>query len=317
MKEQPLVSIIIPTYNRAHLIGETLDSVIDQTYQDWECIVVDDGSTDHTDELMKTYCEKDPRIRFHHRPTEHLSGGNGARNYGFKMSKGRFIKWFDSDDLMDIELIQSQLDILKLNDRKISLCLFTRYDSSLRTIEVENSSFPSIANAYQSFLKQELLANLPTLLFDRSIVNKFRFNEKILKSQEYDFIQRIFKIYNKEVCLLKKNLVKVRRHQESITSEFDLRKIVSSLIVRLEAYGNLPNDTPKDVKIYISKNYFLILGKLLLHKEKLFFRYVEKAKVFDFENKSHNILKFHFLYFCNLFLNKGYDRYKKIVNKIK
>ncbi len=79
MAEQPLVSIIIPTYNRAHLIGETLDSVLAQTYTNWECIVVDDGSTDATDELMAKYCAKDARIRYYHRPDLHLSGGNGAR----------------------------------------------------------------------------------------------------------------------------------------------------------------------------------------------------------------------------------------------
>lgn len=54
MKE-PLVSIIIPTFNRAHLIGETLDSIIAQTYTHWECIVVDDGSTDNTEEIMNSY----------------------------------------------------------------------------------------------------------------------------------------------------------------------------------------------------------------------------------------------------------------------
>src|SRR5690606_927984 len=98
--KQPLVSIIIPTFNRAHLIGETLDSVLSQTYTNWECIVVDDGSTDSTDALLASYCEKDARIQYHHRPKEHLSGGNGARNYGFKLSKGEYIQWFDSDDLM-------------------------------------------------------------------------------------------------------------------------------------------------------------------------------------------------------------------------
>ena len=60
--QPPLVSIIIPTYNRAHLIGETLDSVLVQTYTHWECIVVDDGSTDGTDALLATYCKKDSRF---------------------------------------------------------------------------------------------------------------------------------------------------------------------------------------------------------------------------------------------------------------
>ena len=61
----PLVSIIIPAYNRAHLIGETLDSVLAQTYINWECIVIDDGSNDNTSELLAEYCKKDNRFQYH------------------------------------------------------------------------------------------------------------------------------------------------------------------------------------------------------------------------------------------------------------
>lgn len=104
----PLVSIIIPTYNRAHLIGETLDSVLAQTYQNWECIVVDDGSTDGTDEVMAAYMAKDTRFQYHHRPKDRLPGGNAARNYGFEVSKGEYIQWFDSDDLMLPEFINEK-----------------------------------------------------------------------------------------------------------------------------------------------------------------------------------------------------------------
>ena len=78
---KPLVSIIIPTYNRAHLIAETLDSIIAQTYTNWECIVVDDGSTDPTDELMETYCKKDSRFQYYHRPKNRPKGANACRNY--------------------------------------------------------------------------------------------------------------------------------------------------------------------------------------------------------------------------------------------
>lgn len=100
MNAQPLVSIIIPTYNRAHLIGETLDSVLAQTYQNWECIVVDDGSSDDTNALMKTYCEQDSRFRYYHRPKERKKGGNICRNIGIDKAQGDFISFLDSDDFI-------------------------------------------------------------------------------------------------------------------------------------------------------------------------------------------------------------------------
>lgn len=112
MSDQPLVSVIIPTYNRAHLIGETLDSVLAQTYQNWECIIVDDGSSDNAEEVVRSYVKKDSRFKYYHRPEEHLSGGNGARNYGFKMSQGEYVNWFDSDDLMVPEKLEEQLKLL-------------------------------------------------------------------------------------------------------------------------------------------------------------------------------------------------------------
>src|SRR5690554_5115415 len=114
--QNPLVSIIIPTYNRAHLIGETLDSVLAQTYQNWECIVVDDGSTDDTDEVMAEYMAKDSRFQYHHRPKDRLPGGNAARNYGFEVSKGEYVNWLDSDDQIAPSKIEKQISLLKENN---------------------------------------------------------------------------------------------------------------------------------------------------------------------------------------------------------
>ena len=68
MSKNPLVSIIIPTYNRAHLIKETLDSVLTQTYTNWECIIVDDGNSDNTEEVINSYIAKDQRFKYCHRP---------------------------------------------------------------------------------------------------------------------------------------------------------------------------------------------------------------------------------------------------------
>ena len=118
----PLVSIIIPTYNRAHLIGETLDSVLAQTYPNWECIIVDDGSSDNTDEVVGAYVEKDSRFKYFHRPEVHLPGGNGARNYGFKMSKGEYVNWLDSDDLFSENKIEEQVEIALKENSDIVTC---------------------------------------------------------------------------------------------------------------------------------------------------------------------------------------------------
>ncbi|MCH3884982.1 glycosyltransferase family 2 protein [Tenacibaculum aquimarinum] len=116
-----LVSIIIPIYNRAHLIEETLDSITAQTYTNWECIIVDDGSTDNTAKILANYCVKDIRFQFHQRPLNRPKGANACRNFGFELSRGEYIKWFDSDDIMKPEFLKNQIDFLN-NNAELNFC---------------------------------------------------------------------------------------------------------------------------------------------------------------------------------------------------
>ena len=87
--------------------------VLQQTYKNWECIVVDDGSKDHTKELVEFYIKKDNRIKFYQRPHNRLAGGNAARNYGFEVSQGDFIQWFDSDNIMLPKKLELKLNCIQ------------------------------------------------------------------------------------------------------------------------------------------------------------------------------------------------------------
>src|SRR5690606_1544911 len=111
-----LVSIVIPTYNRAHFVGETLNSVLAQTHQNWECIIVDDGSTDNTEDVIKKFLEKDKRFQFYKRPDDRVKGPNACRNYGFEKTKGDYINFFDDDDLMVTNRVELQLKNLIENN---------------------------------------------------------------------------------------------------------------------------------------------------------------------------------------------------------
>ncbi len=85
-----LISIIIPVYNREKLLAFTLDSIINQSYQNWECILVDDCSTDSTFFLMQEYQKKDKRIKAFKRPLSLRKGANSCRNYGFLQASGSY-----------------------------------------------------------------------------------------------------------------------------------------------------------------------------------------------------------------------------------
>lgn len=94
----PLVSIIIPTYNRASIIEPTLNSVLAQTYPHWECLVVDDFSTDNTEEVLGRYAQQDARFKY--LLNQRKKGGNGARNTGLLNAAGEWLIFLDSDDLL-------------------------------------------------------------------------------------------------------------------------------------------------------------------------------------------------------------------------
>jgi glycosyltransferase involved in cell wall biosynthesis len=89
--------------NRADLVSKTLDSVLAQTYQDWECIVVDDGSTDNSLQIVQEYCSCDQRIRFMSRPEEREKGAPTCRNISVENTTGEYAYFPDSDDLLSHE----------------------------------------------------------------------------------------------------------------------------------------------------------------------------------------------------------------------
>lgn len=219
---QPLVSIIIPTYNRAHLIGETLDSVLAQTYQNWECIVVDDGSTDDTNEVMTGYIKNDNRFQYHHRPKDRLPGGNAARNYGFEMSKGEYIQWFDSDDLMQEDFIEDKLGAFEDTiNFVVSSGWYFFSDGSSKQFEVILSE-----NLYREYVLWKINVFTPSVLFKRKfIISKSLFNESILKGQESEFFSRLFyKAKNHQFKIINEPLFYYRRHEET-KSEWDRKYI--------------------------------------------------------------------------------------------
>jgi glycosyltransferase involved in cell wall biosynthesis len=106
----PLVTVIIPTYNYAHLIDQTLESVLVQTYMNWECYVVDDGSTDDTRTVVIRYAEKDDRIKYLRQ--NNLRAGT-ARNNGIRNSRGKYLQFLDADDLIESTKLERQVAYLE------------------------------------------------------------------------------------------------------------------------------------------------------------------------------------------------------------
>ena len=106
----PIVTVIIPSYNYGHLIDQTLESVLAQTYQHWECFVVDDGSTDNTREVVTRYSDRDARIKYIFQ--NNLRAG-AARNNGIRNSSGKYLQFLDADDMIEKSKLEHQVAYLE------------------------------------------------------------------------------------------------------------------------------------------------------------------------------------------------------------
>ena len=186
----PLVSIIIPTYNREHLIRETLESVNSQTYTNWECIVVDDGSLDNTLELIEFYSEKDNRIKFYQRPMDYPKGANSCRNYGFEVCNGDMIKWLDSDDLLSLNAIEVQVQHLNSNNSIDASLAYGQYFNG----EVDGTikSRPLVLNSEDvvyDFITGNIHFSIVAPLWRKSFLDKQKclLKNRILKLQDVEF----------------------------------------------------------------------------------------------------------------------------------
>jgi teichuronic acid biosynthesis glycosyltransferase TuaG len=123
MKTNPLISIITPCYNGALFIAQAIESVIAQTYKNWEMIIVDDCSTDMSLDIALSYAAKDKRIKV--LKMEQNSGAALARNKAIKVSRGEYLAFLDSDDIWLPEKIEKQLQFMQKNDSDFS---FTEYE---------------------------------------------------------------------------------------------------------------------------------------------------------------------------------------------
>jgi len=121
-----LVSIITPTYNCGKFIGQTIESVLNQSYQNWEMIIVDDCSTDNTKEIVEKYVKQDKRIKYY--VLEVNSGAAVARTKAMQLASGEYIAFLDSDDLWMPDKLEKQILFMKVNDFNFTCTAYEQID---------------------------------------------------------------------------------------------------------------------------------------------------------------------------------------------
>lgn len=247
----PLVSIIIPTYNRADLIGETLESIILQTYENWECIIIDDESTDNTSYVVDSFRKRDKRIQYYKRPNNILKGANACRNYGFELSKGIYINWFDSDDLMSFDFLETGISIFKNSKYNFVLFDFKVFKNNLSNIVGLQRN--KTDNLIEDYAIWKINFGTWAIIWQRDIVKNYRFDEYLTRAQDLDFNLRIF--FNEKFTFTNSNTIGLylRQHNDNLTTSFN-------------------NNNLKSLKSEIKVRKYLIKNLILLNTDKLIIR---------------------------------------------
>ena len=219
----PLVSVVIATYNQAWCIEDTVQSVLDQTYRNVEIIVVDDASTDDTPARIASFGDRVRYIRHRHNQDRKLRGAAATRNTGIMAARGELIAFLDGDDLWQPEKLATQVDAAKCTPHAGLIAVdgiaFDHEDARVLTNSLFNG-FPAAlpegatfcGRVYKDALETCIIATPSQIVVPSRVFNQIGLFD-LVECSDYDFLIRLASHY--EVVLLKKRLVRYRYHPSS------------------------------------------------------------------------------------------------------
>lgn len=310
---QLLISIIIPSFNRACLISQTLDSILMQTYENWECIIIDDGSTDLTESIVQNYMLKDKRFKYFKRPEIKLKGANSCRNYGLSIAKGVIIQWFDSDDLLYKNAFELYVNEFKKSPGlDVVVAKLQMVEMMSNMLIKENLIFSK--NIIEDYFVGRIGYYVCGPMWKNRFLKEQRllFDENISNLDDWDFNLRML-YANPVIAYIERPLIQYRVHEKSLSHEIgklNLKEVSSEIMAR-EKHFKLIMSNKKASQHVINKfiiyRYKYFLREAMVQKDEHRFFYLKnllkkELELFYFKALLETIFGFTFF---TLF-NKGY-----------
>lgn len=287
------VSVVIPTYNRGHLITSALDSVLNQSYQNLEIIVVSDGSTDDTDNIIEKYQKSDSRVKYiSYYPNK---GGNYARNKGIKEAKGKYIAFLDDDDQWSPEKVELQMKKFKSNS-EVGL-VYTGVEIHYVDKGLSYISKPEkTGDLSTDILISNYIGTTSSVIVKSELLDKSGFFDENLKAlQDYDLWIRICQ--NTIIDSVKKPLLKYNNTSAEQISD-STKKYEKAINYINNKYSNLYKKVSKDIRAqHRSAMNLLLANKALRNGDKKSARNYLKHCLKD--NKEIKILLLYVLSYFN------------------
>ena len=247
-EENFLISIVIPVYNAEKYLGGCLNSIQNQTYKNFEVILVNDGSIDHSETICKEFVEVDTRFRYFLKVN---GGASSARNFGLDHVTGDFITFIDADDWVDENHLEVLINNIKENNSDMAVSSIKKFDNvSSFEFRVYSNQEKYLLN-YNKLNREEFLVILPKLihasnsykiavskLFKKELVTGVRFDETIIYGEDLEFF---FKIYNNinSISYVDEVTYVYRLHDESSSSKFGQLHMEQELAIYKKMYERI------------------------------------------------------------------------------
>lgn len=263
------ISIIIPNFNRATLIGETLDSILAQTYNNWECIIVDDGSEDNSLEVIKEYTKKDDRFKLFLRPNDYPKGANACRNIGIEKAIGDYTIFFDSDDLMTPDHVEEKLKCIVSDNYDFAITKTEYFNNSENRNPINYRSLFELPITADHFIQKKI--NWLTLdpIIKTGIARSIRFTEKNRSAEEYNYFVKL--VLTTQNAIAKNIVLSLRRyHDDSFQFGKDMnerQRQINYFYYFWDSYLEIKNHSSLSVssKDFLLEQCYFILKKNNLH----------------------------------------------------
>lgn len=267
-----MISVIIPSYNRSKTIKRAIYSVLNQTYRNIELIIVDDCSTDDTEDVLYNIHDSRLRIIRH----DKNQGACAARNTGINAAKGEYIAFQDSDDEWREKKLERQLDALKQYEADICFCKLERHNYPNELDALYPNIEPGVV-PYSSLILNSLVST-QTILAKRVLFNDIFFDVEMKRMQDYDWIIRA--AHDNRVCFVSEVLVDLYLQPDSLTS-FDYNKLLASYIKFYSKYKNICIEYPEYHEMLLERigRYKNRLGISALDEYRELFTLSKKPKI--------------------------------------
>ena len=221
MQDYGLVSIITPTWACADFIAETIKSIQEQTYQNWELLIQDDCSKDNTLKVVKPFMEVDNRIKYECNPQN--SGAAITRNNALRRATGRWIAFLDSDDLWMPEKLEKQIKFMKENGYSLSYTEYEKIDEESKVLGIYVSG-PEVVNKRKMY-NYDYIGQL-TMMYGAKEFGLIQIKD-IKKNNDYAIRLQLYKKPGTAAHLLRENLAQYRVRKVSISHDKFKRKLKS------------------------------------------------------------------------------------------